>query len=1092
MTTDVVMARIATDGTTIAIKNGKLSYIKHTTWDEVAGKPTWIGDKKPTYTLDEILNNGGGTDGVVTLLGDQSIEGIKTFLNGLKIGRKDTLISYDERHNAIILPVNLIVEGGIAWNSRIKDFTKEEIFSITDAVSVDGTSIIKVGGVLTVSPEYIKSVGGLNEGELKNYLTDHRYITEESLDNGDKYATQKWVKDNIAATDAVTIQGDQNIIGIKNFVNGAIFGGDGGALLRYDVEKKCWVFPNNVLVEGGIAWNAKIEGFDAPTITDAVSIDGTSIIRDGGVLRVNPDYIQSVGGLDENELANYLTNNNYAKKSDIPSLSGYATESFVVSQGYITQPTLADSLTPYAKTADVNSLLTEYLPRSESKYYPFNGVSPRYIPSDADLNDLTSSSSGFWNSLDHTVYQNAPTQNFGLLSIRINTNYFSQLVLPYNNGSLKYRSQVMSNGRINWREWKTILDSNNIGDYALPITGGTVNGSVEANGYIRTEDSFSTKNNIFITAGRDYNSVYSRGIYFVGTNEVQSGAILGYGDGNGLNYINIIANDGNYKSARGLVVCNNSYVGIGTTTPSTQLEVNGNVKATGNISSQSVIINGKTISYNADKNAFVLPANLLVEGGIAWNAKIEGFDAPTITDAVSIDGTSIIRDGGVLRVNPDYIQSVGGLDENELANYLTNNNYAKKSDIPSLSGYATESFVVSQGYITQPTLADSLTPYAKTADVNSLLTEYLPRSESKYYPFNGVSPRYIPSDADLNDLTSSSSGFWNSLDHTVYQNAPTQNFGLLSIRINTNYFSQLVLPYNNGSLKYRSQVMSNGRINWREWKTILDSNNIGDYALPITGGTVNGSVEANGYIRTEDSFSTKNNIFITAGRDYNSVYSRGIYFVGTNEVQSGAILGYGDGNGLNYINIIANDGNYKSARGLVVCNNSYVGIGTTTPSTQLEVNGNVKATGNISSQSVIINGKTISYNADKNAFVLPANLLVEGGIAWNSSRALKTGIKEHYLTLDALEQIKPYRYKWMDRRDDLIHAGAIADEVMEVLPEVVITDAKNIHSMDYAQTAFVMAASLTPHVSDHERRIKELETENVALKREIEKLKRAS
>lgn len=40
-------------------------------------------------------------------------------------------------------------------------------------------------------------------------------------------------------------------------------------------------------------------------------------------------------GLNENQLAFYLSTNNYAKKSDIPSLAGYATEKWVMDKGYL-------------------------------------------------------------------------------------------------------------------------------------------------------------------------------------------------------------------------------------------------------------------------------------------------------------------------------------------------------------------------------------------------------------------------------------------------------------------------------------------------------------------------------------------------------------------------------------------------------------------------------------------------------------------------------------------------------------------------------------------------------------------------------------
>ena len=52
---------------------------------------------------------------------------------------------------------------------------------------------------------------------------------------------------------------------------------------------------------------------------------------------VDPDSGNSGGGLDEAALADYLVVHGYARKSDIPSLSGYATETWVEGKGYLTE-----------------------------------------------------------------------------------------------------------------------------------------------------------------------------------------------------------------------------------------------------------------------------------------------------------------------------------------------------------------------------------------------------------------------------------------------------------------------------------------------------------------------------------------------------------------------------------------------------------------------------------------------------------------------------------------------------------------------------------------------------------------------------------
>ena len=59
---------------------------------------------------------------------------------------------------------------------------------------------------------------------------------------------------------------------------------------------------------------------------------------DGAILKYDAladKWKAGEAGLNENELAAYLSTNNYAKKTDIPSLIGYATEKWVTDKGYL-------------------------------------------------------------------------------------------------------------------------------------------------------------------------------------------------------------------------------------------------------------------------------------------------------------------------------------------------------------------------------------------------------------------------------------------------------------------------------------------------------------------------------------------------------------------------------------------------------------------------------------------------------------------------------------------------------------------------------------------------------------------------------------
>lgn len=75
--------------------------------------------------------------------------------------------------------------------------------------------------------------------------------------------------------------------------------------------------------------------------------------------------LSEIVGLDTEALGNYLTSNNYAKKSDIPSLSGYATEAWVTTKlgSYATASSLkavSDKLDDFLTGTDTDTVINKW------------------------------------------------------------------------------------------------------------------------------------------------------------------------------------------------------------------------------------------------------------------------------------------------------------------------------------------------------------------------------------------------------------------------------------------------------------------------------------------------------------------------------------------------------------------------------------------------------------------------------------------------------------------------------------------------------------------------------------------------------------
>ena len=117
------------------------------------------------------------------------------------------------------------------------------------------------------------------------------------------------------------------------------------------------------------------------------------------------------------------------------------------------------------------------------------------------------------------------------------------------------------------------------------------------------------------------------------------------------------------------------------------------------------------------------------------------------------------------------------------------------------------------------------------------------------------------------------------------------------------------------------------------------------------------------------------------------------------------------------------------------------------------------------------------------------NLLTTGVITMFSQLSMKNVIDYDGLSLAQLAQIRPARFTWKDGRDSLVHAGGIADEVMQVLPEVVYKTSDDKLTMDYGSAGFFMAASLIKPMIDHEQRLQSAEKEIKDLRAENKRLR---
>ena len=210
---------------------------------------------------------------------------------------------------------------------------------------------------------------------------------------------EDWVQENGFADDEgfVTLSSDQEINGLKNFLQGLMVN---GGLVTYDPELKVWQLTGNLLVSGGISMYSNLEGFKPSTIMDGILTDEVTITVKDGRLTV----LAAESGLNYDELDAYLKKYEYTTISEVDARISELVNG--APQAYDTLKEIADvlegnvnsigdilaTLAEKANTTYVDEAIADTKTWVEEQQY-INEIDPSYIeaalgyqPYDGDTN----------------------------------------------------------------------------------------------------------------------------------------------------------------------------------------------------------------------------------------------------------------------------------------------------------------------------------------------------------------------------------------------------------------------------------------------------------------------------------------------------------------------------------------------------------------------------------------------------------------------------------------------------------------------------------------------------------------------------------
>lgn len=447
--------------------------------------------------------------------------------------------------------------------------TTSNIQAAISAINVTQQQVAVIAGKSEKQPKYLKSdtadtaqgkitfekgldfTGNLNTKNFKRGALDGRgfgvYLDSQGriVVEADKIISRQggYGGGGTGTGNYVTTDTIQDIFAVKDFDKGLKIGG----LYACKSQDDTIYLDCNLVVRGGVTAFGTNETI-TPSIFEALPIDGATLKRtENGVLYVDTTVVGgggTGGGISIEDLKSYLTTNGY--------LTGITDAMVTNALGYTPLSTSGGTITGEVTIScaantplKINSNATD-----SGVYFNHNGISKTWV--------------GFETSRGSVLYHSAGSHRLGI----------------NNDGVAFYDSN-------------TLLHSGNYSEYALPLTGGTVNGKLGVNNpnpqatfqvygtsYLRGDVAIlseSVNNNNSsgkLRFGGHYD--YGGGAYIQGIN-------VGTYGRKRLSFFTTNAESTTPSWVEAMTILPNSNVAIGGTTASEKLHVYGNLLATGSL-----------------------------------------------------------------------------------------------------------------------------------------------------------------------------------------------------------------------------------------------------------------------------------------------------------------------------------------------------------------------------------------------------------------------------------------------------------------------------------------------------------------------------